>query len=244
MEKTVAIIQARMGSTRLPGKVLMPIGNHSMLARVVNRVRRATSLDQTIVATSNSNRDDAVVQECNNIQVPVFRGSEDDVLDRYYRAAVQFGATIVVRITADCPMIDPSLIDQVVLAFKAKHPDYASNCLDRMYPRGLDTEVMTFPTLERAWKEAKFTFQRIHVTPYIYKNPDLFKLESVSAGVDNSTYRWTVDTQEDMNLIRVLYARFGNNDAFTWHDVLMLMKLDPRLAAINQHVHQKEMQEG
>jgi len=244
MEKTVAIIQARTGSTRLPGKVLMPIGNQSMLARVVNRVRRTKSLEQTVVATSTSPNDNAIVQECERIQVPVFRGSENDVLDRYYRAAVQYGATGIVRITTDCPMIDPAVIELVLLGFKTKHPDYASNCLQRTYPRGLDTEVMTFSALERAWKESKFAFQRAHVTPYIYKNSDLFKLESVTGGADNSKYRWTVDTQEDLNLIRTIYARFGNTDTFSWQDAMMLMKLDPRLAAMNQHVRQKEMQEG
>jgi spore coat polysaccharide biosynthesis protein SpsF len=244
MEKIVAIIQARMGSSRLPGKVLMPIGNQSMLARVVNRVRRTQSIDQTVVATSTAPNDDAIVQECERIQVPVFRGSENDVLDRFYRAAIQYSATNVVRITADCPMIDPAVIEQVLLVFKTMHPDYASNCLERTYPRGLDTEVMTLSALERAWKESKFAFQRAHVTPYIYKNPDLFKLESVVAGVDNSKYRWTVDTQEDLNLVRTIYIRLGNTDAFSWQDALMLMKLDPRLVTINQHVRQKELQEG
>ncbi|KPL07239.1 acylneuraminate cytidylyltransferase [bacterium SM23_57] len=242
--KTVAIIQARMGSTRLPGKVLLPIGHLSMLARVINRVRRAQSVDEIVVATSINPEDDRIAEEAKLHNVQVFRGDENDVLDRYYQASKQCGATTIVRITADCPMIDPEVIDQVMLVFMQKKPDYASNCLQRTYPRGLDVEVMTFDALEKAWSEAKFTFQRSHVTPYIHKNPDQFNLESVTSGTDSSHFRWTVDTKEDLELVRTLYARFGHADTFTWQDAMMLMNLDPNLASINKHVQQKELQEG
>jgi spore coat polysaccharide biosynthesis protein SpsF len=242
--KVVAIIQARMGSTRLPGKVMLPIGGKSMLARVVSRVRRAKMIDEVVVATSTKPQEDRIFKECQALNVPCFRGSEEDVLDRYYQCAVQHSADVVVRITADCPMIDAEVIDQAILTFFSKKADYASNGLQRTYPRGLDTEVMTMATLKRAWQEAKLNFQRAHVTPYIHRNPKEFRLEPILAGSDNSQYRWTVDTQEDLNLVRTIYARFGNADTFSWLDAAMLMKMDPNLAKINQHVEQKSMQAG
>ena len=242
--KVVAIIQARMGSTRLPGKVMMPIGDKSMLARVVSRVRRAQTVNETVVATSDKPQDDPIVRECQALSVPCFRGSEEDVLDRYYQCARQYGAEVIVRITADCPLIDPSVIDQAVTTFLQRKPDYASNGLTRTFPRGLDTEVLSLDALKRAWEEAKLDFQRAHVTPYIHRNPAMFRLEPILAGSDTSQFRWTVDTQDDMKLVRALYARFGNSDSFSWMDAVMLMKIDPNLAKINQHVEQKPMQAG
>jgi spore coat polysaccharide biosynthesis protein SpsF len=244
MMKVVAIIQARMGSTRLPGKVMLPIGGKSMLARVVTRVHRAQMIDEVVVATSTKAQDDPIVNECQTLSVPCFRGNEDDVLDRYYQCALQYEANVIVRITADCPMIDPEVIDQAIVTFLSKKADYASNGLQRTFPRGLDTEVMTIAALKKAWQEAKLNFQRVHVTPYIHRNPKEFRLEPILAGSDTSQYRWTVDTQEDLNLVRTIYARFGNADTFSWLDAVMLMKMDPNLAKINQHVEQKSMQAG
>jgi spore coat polysaccharide biosynthesis protein SpsF len=242
--KTVAIIQTRMGSTRLPGKVLLDIGGRSMLARVIRRVRRAHTLDEVVVATTICSRDDAIIQECQRLKIPVFRGSEDDVLDRYYCAANEHYAEVIVRITSDCPMIDPDVIDHVVLTFFRKKPDYASNGLSRTYPRGLDTEVMSLDALKKAWKHATLPYQRAHVTPYIHTNPKIFRLESVSCDVKASHYRWTVDTQEDLALVRELYSRLGNNDDFSWRDAFSLMIRDPGLTIINRHVEHKSMEEG
>ncbi len=242
--KTVAIIQARMGSSRLPGKVMLPIGTKSMLTRVVRRVQKAQTLDQVVVATSTEPEDDRIQEECNVLIIPCYRGSEKDVLDRYYHAAKKFQADIIVRITADCPVIDPQVIDLVVMKFMQAKADYASNCFQRTYPRGLDTEVFTFDALEKAWKEAKLSFQRSHVTPYIHRNPDIFKLESITDPGDASAYRWTVDTQEDLALVRTMYHRLGDHGDFSWHDALMLMQFDPAVAAINQNVTQQSMTEG
>ena len=223
---------------------MLPIGDKSMLARVVIRVRRAQMLDETVVATSTTPEDDRIAEECQALNIQCFRGSEDDVLDRYYQCATQCGADVIVRITADCPLIDPMVIDQAVFTFFQTKADYASNGLQRTFPRGLDIEVMTFDALKRTWEEARYTFQRVHVTPYIHKNPEEFHLEPILAGSDSSQYRWTVDTQEDLNLVRSIYARFGNTDSFSWHDAVMLMKMDPNLAKINQHIEQKPMQAG
>jgi spore coat polysaccharide biosynthesis protein SpsF len=242
--RVVAIIQARMGSTRLPGKVLKDLGGETVLARVVNRTRRATLLDEVVVATSVLPADDAIAQECERLQVACFRGDEADVLDRYYRAAQEFAADAVVRITADCPLIDPELIDAAIRSRFDQKADYASNSLVRTYPRGLDVEVFTADSLARAWSAAREEYQRTHVTPYLYQNPELFKVISIAGEVDHSQYRWTLDTAEDLELLRAVYEHFGNRDTIRWVEVLDLMESQPELAALNSQVHQKTLREG
>lgn len=242
--KVVAIIQARMGSSRLPGKVLRDLQGQSMLARVVNRVRRARSVDEVLVATTEGSADDRIVQECRHCSVPVFRGNEDDVLDRYFRAAQWTNADVIVRITSDCPLIDPEVTDKTVRAFLEQRPDYASNVMVRTYPRGLDTEVMTAQALECAWREADQPYQRAHVTPYIYEHPGEFKLLQVSGAVDYSSQRWTVDTSEDLEFVRAVYGRLGDDDEFLWEDVLALLEREPQLLELNRFVQQKALREG
>lgn len=241
---TVAIIQARMGSTRLPGKVMKDLNGATMLERVVNRTRRATSLSGLMVATSTEASDHPVVDLCRRLGVSCFRGSEADVLDRYYQAAQMAGADNIVRITSDCPLIDPSIIDKTVGEFQARKPDYASNTLQRRYPRGLDTEVFTMAGLEQCWREANEEHQRVHVTPYFYQHPELFRLHPVIGEQDFSMHRWTVDTPEDMQFVRAIYSRLGPRDEFGWKDVLALLKREPALAAINQSISQKALHEG
>lgn len=241
---TVAVVQARVGSTRLPGKVLRDLGGATVLARVVRRVRRARRLDAVVVATTERSADDPLVAECEGLGVDVFRGSEDDVLARFCGAARAAGAEVVVRITADCPLIDPGVIDQVVAAFVAAAPDYASNTLVRTFPRGLDVEVMTRASLERAAREATEAYQRVHVTPYLYQHPELFRLLPVTGEVDASHLRWTVDTAEDLALVRALYARLDNDDAFDWRRALRVVEDAPELADLNRGVQQKRLEEG
>ena len=228
-----------MGSTRLPGKVLTDLGGKTVLARVVRRLRRAKLIDEIIVATTDLPTDDPIVRECNHLDVPYFCGSESDVLDRYYQAAKVFGAEAVVRVTSDCPLIDPQLVDETIAAFQADEADYASNVIPRTYPRGLDTEVFTAAALERAWLEAKEPHQREHVTPYFYEHPKLFRMASALADADYSRYRWTLDTSEDLELIRAIYSRFDNRDDFSWKEVLALMEREPDLADLNSRVVQK-----
>jgi spore coat polysaccharide biosynthesis protein SpsF len=242
--RVVAIIQARMGSTRLPGKVLKDLGGETVLARVVNRTRRATLLDEVVVATSVLPADDAIARECEGLRVACFRGDQVDVLDRYYRAAQRFAADVVVRITADCPLIDPELIDATIRSSLDQKTDYASNSLARTYPRGLDVEVFTADALARAWSAAKEEYQRIHVTPYLYENPESFKVISIAGEVDHSKYRWTLDTAEDLELLRAVYKHFGNRDNIRWIEVLDLMEAQPELAAMNSHVRHKILREG
>jgi len=242
--RVVAIIQARMGSTRLPGKVLKDLGGATVLARIVNRTRRAALLDDVVVATSILPADDAITQECERLKVACFRGDEGDVLDRYYRAAQKFAADVVVRITADCPLIDWELIDATIHSGLNQKADYATNSLVLTYPRGLDVEVFTADALERAWSAAKEEYQRIHVTPYLYETPDLFKVISIADETDHSKYRWTLDTTEDLEMIRAVYKHFGNRDSFRWNEVLDLMENQPELADLNSHVRQKTLREG
>jgi spore coat polysaccharide biosynthesis protein SpsF len=239
--KIIAIVQARMGSTRLPGKVLMDLGGDTVLSRVVRRLRRARFLNGIVVATTTGPNDDAIIAEAQRLGVPDFRGSEDDVLDRYYHAARESGAGAVVRITSDCPLIDPELVDETIKLFLNERADYASNVLHRQFPRGLDTEVFTMAALERAWRDASQPYQREHVTPYLYEHPELFRLVSERGQTDYSSYRWTLDTTGDLGLLREIYSRFDNQDTFRWREVVALMEAEPDLAQMNSHVIQKSV---
>jgi spore coat polysaccharide biosynthesis protein SpsF len=210
-----------------------------VLARVVDRLRGAVLVQQIVVATSSLALDDAVASECEQLEVECFRGSEDDVLDRYYRCAQSFAAETVVRITADCPVIDPTLVDRTIHLFREHPCDYASNALVPRYPRGLDVEVFTIEALTHAWREATEAYEREHVTPYLYEHPELFRLVSVESHVDYGKHRWTVDTREDLELLRRIYARFGNRDDFRWEEVLRVIEREPQLASLNSHIVQK-----
>lgn len=238
------IIQARVGSKRLPGKVLKDIGGRSMLARVVSRVSRARRIDMVVVATTELPPDDAVVSEAGRLGVATFRGDEQDVLDRYCQAAEHFGFDTVVRVTSDCPLIDPGLIDLVIGRFLDARPpvDFASNGLESTYPRGLDFSVMRREALERAWAEAVEPYERVHVTPYLREHPERFRLLSMTGGIGGNQ-RWTVDTQEDLDFVRAVYDRFGNEDSMSWRDVLALLDREPELLSINSGVRQKELRD-
>ena len=239
--RVVAIIQARMGSTRLPGKVLLDLAGEPMLARVVNRTQRVQALDEVVVATTMKSDDDAIVDLCDERVWPCFRGSEEDVLDRYYHAAIAHQADVVVRITSDCPLIEPEIVDRVVREFLDLQPrlDYACNVLPRRtFPRGLDTEVMLFDVLEQAWCEDRNPAWREHVTPYIQRNHDLFRIHGVMNGVDYSHIRWTVDTPEDLAFVRRIYDYFGH-DRFSWREVLAVLEQHPEWLEINRRVKQK-----
>lgn len=254
--RVVAIIQARMGSTRLPRKVLAKIAGRSMLWRVCARTRQAARVDQVVVATTLEPDDDATVDECRRLQVACFRGSAEDVLKRYHEAADAYQADAVVRITADCPLIDPQVIDLVVGAFLEHRPDYASNTLLRTWPRGLDTEVMTAAALARACREATHQYQRTHVTPYIYRHPDpsvghsdvppngQFRLLPVTGPEDLGHWRWTVDQPEDLDFVRAVYERLGGDGKSSWQDLKQLLAREPALVELNRHVRQKELVEG
>src|SRR5882724_2389853 len=232
----VAIIQARMGSRRLPGKSLAEIENRPMLWHVIDRVKRAKLIDRVVVATSVSRPDDAIETLCREIGVRCYRGSENDVLDRFCSAARAEKAAQVVRITADCPLIDPEIIDRVVGRFQRGDVDYASNAMVRSYPDGLDTEIFSFSALERAWHEATRTSEREHVTPYLRSGK--FR----TANVENDSthvrrhYRWTVDEVADLEFIRAVYKALSDKEGFGMQDVLQLIDQNPELEKINSEI--------
>lgn len=242
--RTLALVQARMGSTRLPEKVLQDIGGKTMLARVLERAQRSRLLDGVAVATTTESEDDAIVEECRRLGVPVSRGSAEDVLDRYRHAAETFEADPVVRITSDCPLLDPEVLDDIVALFRTERPDYASNVTARSFPQGLDVEVFRRSALETAAREATKPYERAHVTPFIYQHPDRFQLALLRADADYSGQRWTVDTAEDLAFVRAIYARLGAGGRFGWRAVLDLLAREPQLADLNRHVRQKALEEG
>jgi spore coat polysaccharide biosynthesis protein SpsF len=239
---TVAIIQARMGSERLPGKVLVDIVGEPMLAHVVTRTDRARMVDRVVVATTDASADDPVEVLCRRRGWACFRGSEGDVLDRYYQAAVEHAAATVVRITGDCPLIDPGEIDRVVREYRSGGPfDYTSNWLPpRTFPRGLDTEAFRFDALGRAWREDDNPAWREHVTQYIRRHPERFRLRAVVDDMDRSAIRWTVDTAEDLELVQTMFEHFGH-DRFSWRDALAAYEAHPAWARLNRDVAQKEV---
>lgn len=257
--RILAIVQSRMNSTRLPGKVLLDIAGQPMLARVVDRARRAKMLDEVVVATTIDPSDGPVEVLCRSRNYPFYRGSANDVLDRYYQAASQFQADVIVRLTADCPLIDPGVIDATVIAFFGFDPlsdrtlkqiksyapryDFATNRLPppwkRTYPIGLDTEVCTFKALERAWREAIEPHQREHVMPYLYEQAGRFRVRVIDHEPDYGALRFTVDTAEDLQLVREIFNRFGGRDDFGWLEVVALLDRHPELAEINASVVHK-----
>jgi spore coat polysaccharide biosynthesis protein SpsF len=243
--KTVAIIQARMSSTRLPGKVLLDLGGRPVLERMVERVRAAKTIDEIIVATTVDPSDNPIVALCQNMQVAVFRGSLPDVLDRYYKCALAHKADVVVRLTGDCPLIDPELIDEVVHGLYDPLMDFSCNRLpppfSRTYPIGLDVEACTFAALEIAWHNATEKHDREHVMPYLYEKPGRFKVIQLQNDEDYGNMRWTLDTPEDLILLREVITRLGNRNDFAWEEVLELFLKDPELAKINQAVKHKTM---
>jgi spore coat polysaccharide biosynthesis protein SpsF len=284
MPRVIAIIQGRMSSSRLPGKILADIAGQPMLQRVFARTSRSDSITETVFATTTDSTDDPVAEYCDSSGIPYTRGSQFDVLDRYYQTAKKMKADVVVRITADCPIIDPDLIDDAVNAIWGRYDgmpnpleelgrpllpdelvfaaDFVCNRLPppwhRTYPIGLDVEVCTFEVLKKAWKEAREPQHREHAMPYFYEGVELNKINrGLEYGVsprgyrvallhhtaDFGDYRWTVDTPEDLEFMRQVYARFDGRDDFTWKEVLDLVHDNPELMKINAGVQHKTLKD-
>lgn len=234
------IIQARMGSTRLPGKINLPLGTTTVLEHVIHRVSTANIPDAIMVATTTSDLDDKTVELAKKSNALIFRGSEEDVLNRFYEAAKSISASIIVRITADCPFIDPILLDNMLEHFMStKGSDYLSNTIERTYPRGLDIEIFSFHALSVAEKNAAHTFEREHVTPYIYHHPEVFKISQYTQTKNHAHYRLTLDTPEDWQLISTLYQRLDEQKkSKDTASILNLLEHEPALLKINQHIQQ------
>lgn len=237
--KNLAIVQARLGSTRFPNKVLRPILGRPMIELLLQRLAQSKRIDQILLATSDDSRNDPLAALVERLGYPVYRGSEDDVLDRYYQAAKLYQPEAVVRITGDCPLIDPQLVDAVIAAFQASGADYLSNTSPPTYPDGLDTAVFTFTALERAHREAREPYDREHVTPYI-RSSGQFSLGNYPYHEDLSSERWTVDEPEDFTVITRVFEHFHPRLDFTWLEVLELSRAQPELFADNQHLTRNE----
>lgn len=241
--KVAAIIQARMGSSRLPGKILKQVLGKPLLTYQLERVGRSACIDEILVATTDKRLDDEVALLCQSLGIPYFRGSEEDVLERYYRAALQVKADVVVRLTGDCPLIDSEIIDKVINNYLlyVHEFQYVSNTLKRTFPRGLDAEVFSFRALEKVHKQAKSSEDREHVTRYIVNNPGAFKLFNVSHDENYSRHRLTLDTPEDFILIKkIIEAIYPYNPHFTMEDIIHLLEKNPKWQLINKHVQQKK----
>ncbi len=285
IHKTLAVIQARMSSSRLPGKALLEIAGKPLLQHMFDRVKKANYLDSIVLATTTDPSDNVLEQFCQKQGISCFRGSLPDVLDRCYRATAQFHAEVIVRLTADCPLIDPTLIDLTIMAFlglphlqassnttelpehysPATYPyDFSTNRLPppwkRTVPIGLDVEVCSFESLQRAWKESNQPYQREHVMPYLYEGvtfqktsplpdpawylesgitPRGFKIALLNHTPDYGSLRWTVDTPADLEFVRQIFKHFEGQSEFSWQDILTLLDKEPELASINADVNHK-----
>lgn len=244
MQKIVAIIQARMGSTRLEGKVMKSLCGKTVLSHDIERIKQSKLINEIVIATTEYDRDNIIVNESLKNGVKVYRGSEEDVLSRYYEAAIEYNADIIVRITSDCPLIDPFVIDDVIEHYLESDYDLVTNGgLDlsmRTYPRGLDVEVFSFKMLKEANGYASRKYEREHVTPYIYENSK--KIYYYKNKTDESKYRWTLDTDEDLELIEAIYDNLyqGKHD-FYFSEILDLFTRKPELFDINKYVEQKSL---
>ena len=236
-KKVVAIIQARMGSTRLPGKTLADISGKPLLAHIIGRVKSSHTVDDIVVATTTDSEDRVILSLATEYDAKTYAGSSDDVLDRYYQAARETEAGLIVRVTADDPFKDPEVLDKIA-SYAISHPDldYVSNTLEPTYPEGLDIEVFTFEALGRAWREAGLSSEREHVTPYIWKNSNRFKLANVRHHTDLSHLRWTLDYEEDLRFTREVYVRLSGKGVFLMQDILDVLQAEPSLADINQGI--------
>jgi spore coat polysaccharide biosynthesis protein SpsF len=242
--KIAAIIQARMGSTRLSGKVMKDIKGRTVLSHVIERVQQSNLIDEIIIATTVQDRDSVIEKEALKCGAKVYRGSEEDVLSRYYFAAKENNIDIIVRITSDCPVIDANVIDEIIKYYLKENYDIVTNAgsdlSQRTFPRGLDTEVFSFQVLEEAFNNGREKYHREHVTPCIYEKST--KIHYFKNAVNYSNHRWTLDTEEDFELISEIYGRLykGTHD-FYLQDIIDIFNQEPKLFTINAHIEQKKI---
>lgn len=231
----IAIIQARTSSTRLPNKVLLPLEDKPVLQHIVDRMRYSKKINNIVIATSSHPSDDSIYQLCEEISVPCFRGSLDDVLDRYYQAAHYFNASDVVRITADCPVIDPQIVDELISTYQSGNFDgYA---LAGEFPDGLDCQIYSLSTLERTWKNARLRSEREHIGLYIDKNPQLFNVGHLEKFNGMGHHRWTLDEPEDYEFMQIIYKELYKEEIlFDYEDILKLLTKKPYLIEMNSHI--------
>lgn len=243
MTKIVAIIQARMGSTRLPGKVLKEVLSRPLLSYQIERMKKAQNIDELVIATT-PNGNESIIELCHKENITYFIGSEKDVLERYYLAAKKSQADIIVRMTSDCPLIDPVIVDKVIDMYLQNDFDYVSNTQLRTFPRGMDTEVFSFEALEKAYYEAELEYEHEHVTPHLYLNAEKFKIGHYTQKYDSNEIRLTVDTLEDFTLIKLILEKlYPEKPDFLLADILEVLKQHPSWLEINKEIVQKKLGE-
>jgi len=230
-----AIIQARIGSTRLPGKVLMKLNEDTVLSLLLKQLKHSKFLAEKIIATTNNPKDDVIEKFTTSNNIKLFRGDSDNVLDRYYQCAKRFSLTHIVRITADNPLIDPDIIDQAIKKYSTFNYDYLTNSIDRTFPNGTEVEIFSFDALEIAWKYAKKKSEREHVTPYFYNNPKKFKIHHFKQKKNQSKFRYTIDRKEDYALIVEILSRIKKRPVRT-SDIIDLLTTNPQLLKLNSHI--------
>jgi len=240
--KVIAIVQARMGSTRLPGKVLKKIKDKFVLDYVIDRLRMCKNLDDIILATTTNKKDDKLEQYAIDKEIKYYRGSEEDVLSRYYSAARKLNVDVIVRITSDCPLIDPEIVDEVIKKHIETKADYTSNIIKRTFPRGLDVEVFNYNVLKNAFDNAKEKYQREHVTPYIYEHPERFKILLLDPPLylQRNDIRLTIDVMEDYILYQKLFEEFGDLTYVDIKDIIAFLDQNCSIKSLNAHVKQKK----
>lgn len=246
--KVVCLVQARVGSTRLPGKILKEICGKTILHHEIDRLKKCKEIDEIVIATTDKEDDDKIVNEAKKLSVKYFRGSENDVLSRFYYSAKENNADIIVRVTSDCPCIDFEILDKMLIYFKEKYKekqvDYLSNTIKRTYPRGYDIEIFTFSALEKSYINAEKEYEREHVTPYIYDKTNNFLKLSFENKEDYSKYRVTLDTIEDFIVIKNIFENlYYKNPYFKLNDVVQYLNNNLHIVDINKHIEQKKLGE-
>jgi spore coat polysaccharide biosynthesis protein SpsF (cytidylyltransferase family) len=237
----LAIIQARVGSSRLPNKVLHLLEDKTVLEHVISRVRRSKYINEVFVATTIDKNNLPLIELCSSQNIRVFCGSEDDVLDRFYQLAKLIHPDHIVRITSDCPAIDPEVIDMIIMNHLESKSDYTSNTIIDSFPDGLDTEIFTFSSLEKSWKEAVLLSEREHVTPYLKKHPEIFSLKSIVCDINLAVKRWTIDTESDYEFFKSVFNElYAKNPFFGMDDILQLLEKKPELEIINANIIRNE----
>ena len=239
-KKATVIIQARTQSTRLPNKVLALINDKPLIWYIIERLKSCERVEQIILATSNREEDKKLIEIANDCKILSFVGDENDVLSRFYQATLKFNADPIVRVTGDCPLVDPDLLDKMLGFYLENNYDFVSNTIIPTYPDGLDIEIFSFKSLRKTFNEAKLKSEKEHVTPYIWKNPGIFQLYNYRNKEELSNYRWTVDEQLDLELIRQIYSNFKPKIIFSFQDVIEMGKLNPQIFKINEKINRNE----
>ena len=238
--KNTIIIQVRTQSIRLPNKVLELINDKPLIWHIIQRLKKCEMVEQIILATSYREEDKKLIKIANDCNILSFVGDEDDVLSRFHQAALKFNADPIIRITGDCPLVDPYLLDEMLGFYVENNYDYVSNTIIPTYPDGLDIEIFSFKSLVKAFNEAKLKSEREHVTPYIWNNPKIFLLYNYKNILDQSNYRWCVDEQPDLDLIRLIYSNFKPKFIFSFSDVIKFIESNPIISKINEKIKRNE----